>query len=100
MHIGRKLAYLEAAPSRCPDGGCSTGRSRPLVPAGRGEAAAAGGRRGLIITASSRVRGSLRDPAALGTRFSPAAGEEAEEAEAPSFSALFFLFCFPTYREG
>lgn len=89
MHIGRKLAYLEAAPSRCPDGGCSTG-----------EAAAAGGRRGLIITASSRVRGSLRDPAALGTRFSPAAGEEAEEAEAPSFSALFFLFCFPTYREG
>lgn len=60
--------------------------------AGRGGAAAAGGRRGLIITASSRVRGSLWDPVALGTSFRPAAGEEAEEAEAPSFSALFFLF--------
>lgn len=69
------------------------------MPAERGGAAAAGGRRGLIITASSRVRGSLWDPVALGTSFRPAAGEEAEEAEAPSFSALFF-FVSPTYREG
>lgn len=58
-----------------------------------------GGRpRGLIITPPSRVRGSLWDPAALGTSPSPAAGEEASEAEAPSFSALLFLVSSP-YRE-
>ncbi|XP_029815343.1 pituitary homeobox 2 [Manacus vitellinus] len=70
-------------------------REEPLVSArGRGGAAAAGGRRWLIITAPSRVRGNLRDTAVLGTSPSPAAGEEAEEAEAPSFFALVFFFLF------
>lgn len=52
---------------------------------------------GLIITPPCRVRGRLRDPAALGTSPSPAAGEEASEAEALSFSPLFFVS--PPYRE-